>query len=82
MKEIQNQYQYEVDTEKHNLEFSRHSCIEAHKDRINAMQVERSRGYLYSIGNDKRLVVTDLNTKEILVYIKTANACMRAMCLD
>ena len=57
---IQNEYHYDVDTERHYLEFSRHSCINAHKDQVNDMKVDESRRYLYSVGGDKRLNVIDL----------------------
>lgn len=60
---IQNTYNYDVDTERHYLEFSRHSCINAHKDQVNDMKVDNGRYYLYSVGGDKRLNVIDLNQR-------------------
>ena len=56
-----------MDTERHYLEFSRHSCIIAHKDKIVGMAIDKTRGYLYTIGYDKRLDIVDLNEKKLIL---------------
>lgn len=71
-----------MDTDRQCLEFSRHSCINAHKDKINDMKIDTSRGFLYSIGHDKRLTIVDLNEKCVVMHFKTANAKLKAMCID
>jgi hypothetical protein len=72
-----------VDTEKHYLEFSRHSCIsDAHKDKINDMMVDQTRAFLYTIGTDKRLNVINMSEKKVISHLKTANAVMKAMTID
>lgn len=43
------------------------------------MKVDANRGYLYSIANDKRLNVIDLNNKNLLINIKTSNARFKAL---
>eukprot|EP00347_Sterkiella_histriomuscorum_P007307 403349456 len=80
---IKNQYQqYDIDTEKHYLEFSRHSSINAHKQKIVGMALERTRGFLYSIGYDKRINIIDITEKKIVFTMKGFNAQFRALCID
>lgn len=56
---IQNCYE-EFDTQRHYLEFSRHSSISAHKDKITDMKIDLHKNYIYSVGFDKKLVISDL----------------------
>ena len=56
--------------------------MNAHRDAVSGLKVDPIRGYLYSIGKDKKLCVIDLRLKKVLVHLKTANAKMKAVQID
>ena len=43
---------------------------QVHKDKITAMQVDESRGFLYTSSKDKKLCVVDLIHKDLTAFIK------------
>lgn len=71
-----------MDAERHFLEFSRHSNLQPHRDKIVGMSLDRVRNYLYTIAYDKRLSIIDLNEKKVVFTMKGFNAKFRAICLD
>ena len=43
------------------MEFSRHSCIMAHKAKVCAMACDQTRKWLYSVGADRKMFIIDLH---------------------
>jgi len=50
------------EVQRYKLDFQRHSTLTNHKARVNDTKVDCERGLLFTAGNDKRLIVYDLET--------------------
>ena len=62
------------------LEFFRHALISAHDNtKIKKFQIWSERNQIYSIGDDRRISITDINKKERVYELKIANLSFKSL---